>query len=125
MGDDELKVFPRGQIGLGTGRLVTCTGGNYRIGNAGQLQHVLAQDQPAGVVFGGLSLSGQLTMVVPEDGAERDLVSDLKKGKILPFKFRDADGWEEITGALTEVTKEIAQENAVTYTASFVGRHTD
>lgn len=121
---DELKLYPKGQIGFGTGNLKTATNCKYTLKNGAKLKHSIAVT-PSGVSFGHQEVDGSLEFEVNEDGMERDVVTDVKKGRKRQFRFKDATSTDTIVGVLTEVTKEIPSDDAVKVTVNFIGKLVD
>ena len=118
---DELKVYPKGQIGFGTGNLKTCTNCKFSFKNGAKLKHSLALT-PSGVAFGHHEVTGSLEFEINEEGSERDIISDVRKGRKRQFRFKDATSTDTIIGVLDGVDKEMPSDDAVKMTCTFIGK---
>jgi len=119
---DDLLLYPRGQIGFGSGNLKTATMGNFKVSNGAKLRHALAQS-PAGVSLGAIDCTGTFSMEVSENGPERGVINDVLQGTPRGFRFKDATTTYEIKGTLNEATWDQASvDEPVKITANFVGK---
>lgn len=119
--NDDLPVYPKGQIGFGTGNLKTATNAKYSFKNGAKLKHSIAQT-PSGVTFGHQEVTGSIDFEISENGPERDIVNDVRSGTKRQFRFKDATTTDTIIGVLDGIDKEIPSDDCVKVTATFVGK---
>lgn len=121
MQNDELKLYPTGQIGLGTGNLKEATLGRWSLTNGATLRHSLAAS-PSGFTMGNHEVSGTIEFEVSENGLERDVINDVANGQRRNFRFKDALDTYEIQGILNQVDWEATRGEAIKVTANFIGK---
>lgn len=121
MADSDLKLYPIGQIGFGSGNLKEATLGRFSVTNGATLRHSLAES-PSGTSQGAIELSGSIEFEVSENGLERSIIDDVVAGTRRQFRFKDAIDTYEIIGVLTQADWETARGDAIKVTASFIGK---
>ena len=119
--EDQLPLYPTGQIGMGTGNLKTATIGRWTITNGASLRHSLALS-PSGITFGNVEVAGTIEFEVPAKGLERNVINDVASGTRRSFRFKDAVDVHEIVGALTQADWEAARGDAIKVSANFIGK---
>lgn len=121
MANDELKLYPTGQIGFGAGNLKEATLGRWSFTNGANLRHSLAKT-PAGFTLGNYEVTGTIEFEVSETGLERSVIDDVNAGVRRQFRFKDAVDTYEITGVINQVDWEASRGEAIRVTANFIGK---
>lgn len=119
--DNELPLYPTGQVQFGPGNLKTATLAEFTLANGATLRHALAQT-PAGVSYGNMECTGRLEFEVSENGLERNVVEDVAKRKKRQGRFKDATNTFEIIMALSSVTWLTQRPDPVKVSCAFVGK---
>jgi hypothetical protein len=124
MADSELVLYPRGQVGLGSGDLQECTDAKLTLNSGAKLKHTL-RVTPSGYTKGAFEVSITLTTLVPETGPERDYINALKSGNPQNFRFKSPTETHTVEGVLTTVEESYTQDDGISETVSGVGRLVD
>lgn len=117
----ELPFFPRGQLSFGAGDLTQVSDVSFNFTNNGSLRHTLKRS-PAGKVLGNTELSGSFTVLVDEDGPERDYFTRVENGEDVSMRLKLPGVTKNIVGFLTSIDGTIPVDNAVELSVSFSGR---
>ncbi len=118
---DDFKQFPMGAVAMGNGDLIDVTNVKITTKRANKLVHTLRRSG-AGKVHGTEETTVTFDAVVPEDGAERDYLADLKAGRIKKLRYKVPGETGTVTGSTDERSLELALDAAVKYSISFSGR---
>lgn len=121
MADSEVPVYPRGQVSLGAGDLVQVTDVSFDYTNNGQLKHTLKKS-PSGKTFGNKELSGSFTVIVDEDGLERDYFARVESGEEVNMRLKIPQLTKAIVGALSGISGSIPLDDAVELTVNWFGK---
>lgn len=115
------KLYERGKVAVGAGELQDCTDVKWTLTRNAKNKHVLAQPQPSGHVFGVSDGNFTLTIIVREDGSDRDWVGALIDGTPQTLRFKDSNGTTIFSGVTSTVDATYTLDDAVAYTVSGVG----
>lgn len=121
MADQDLKLYPTGQIGFGSGNLKEATLGRWSFVNGANLRHSLAKT-PSGFTLGNKEVTGSIEFEVSETGLERSVVDDVENGQRRNFRFKDATDTYEIQGVINQVDWETSRGDAIRVVANFIGK---
>lgn len=121
MAESELLVYPRGQMGFGAGDLMQITDISFDYTNNGQLKHTLKRS-PSGKTFGNKELSGSFTVIVDEDGLERDYFARVENGEEVDMRMKIPQLTKGIVGALSGISGSLPLDDAIEFTVNWFGK---
>lgn len=121
MAESELPVYPRGQMGFGAGDLMQITDISFDYTNNGQLKHTLKRS-PSGKTFGNKELSGSFTVIVDEDGLERDYFARVENGEEVDMRMKIPQLTKGIVGALSGISGSLPLDDAIEFTVNWFGK---
>lgn len=122
MADDELKIYPGGQISFGGGGdLQDATSASFDVKNNSKLVHTLRLS-PAGVQKGVLEATGTIDLVVSEDGPEREYVAKAMSGEKVSALYKFALLDVSFNGVIDGVSGELKTGEASTMKVTLVGK---
>ena len=121
MGSSELKKYPRGQIGVGSGDLQQCTSVEVTKTNNAKVLHTLRRNG-AGVVKGNVAVAFSGETVIDEDGPERDYFDLVDNGEAQNVRIKLPGAvTKTIIGVISEAKVRLTLEEGVLYSFSGVG----
>jgi hypothetical protein len=120
----EQKVFPRGQVAMETGDLVTAVNIKMDTTNNAKQVHTIRQ-KGAGITFGVEETTVTMDLVVSEDGQERDWLKKLKQGAIVQLRIKVPGQTFTINGAIKQVGTELPIDDAIKQNIVVVGHLED
>jgi hypothetical protein len=120
---EEQKIYPRGQIALGSGDLIDVTNVKHDITNNAKQVHTIRQ-KGAGITLGTEESTVSFDIVVSEDGLERDWYNLLKKGEISQVRLKIPGETITVNGAVKDIGTELPLDDAIKVSVTFIG-HTE
>jgi hypothetical protein len=97
---EEYVNYPSGQIQMGSGDLQDAISGDFTIENNAKNVHTLRRNA-AGYVIGVVDASGNLSVVVSENGPEKEYVQMVNAGRPVAMRYK----MPLISGNFTGVAK--------------------
>lgn len=116
----DLPIFPRGTVAMGSGDLTQVTTFKIKITNGAKLKHSLRKS-PSGVTFGHREVSGSFDVEVPEAGEERDYWEMVAAGTIKTLRIKIPGRTLAVTIATSDIEMELPSDDAIKQTVSYVG----
>jgi hypothetical protein len=110
---DTLKRYPRGQIGHGSGALISVENAKLAINPNVKLKHTLART-PSGYTTGVQEATLSFKMNIDEDGPERDFYASLKVGSIENFRLLIPGVTWRVNGPISKHDVDVPLDDAVT-----------
>ena len=120
---DTQKLYPRGQIALGSGDLVDVTNVKVdQVNNAKQV-HTIRQ-KGAGITLGVEETTVSFDAVISDQGEERDWLDLLKKGRIRTLRLKIPGRTMTVSGTVSSLSTEMPLDDAIKLSVTFIG-HTE
>ncbi len=120
----EQKIYPRGQVALGSGDLADATNIKVSTVNNAKQVHTIKQ-KGSGVTLGVEETTVSLEMVVSEDGEERDWLAMLKAGQIKQLRVKVPGRTMTINGTVKQIDYELPIDDAIKISLTFIGKMED
>jgi hypothetical protein len=121
MADDTiLPVYPRGDVSLGGGSLVTVKDVRVTARSGRRLKHSLRRT-PSGVTEGQRELDVALSVEIPETGDERDWWALFLSGTKQSIRLKLPGQTREIIAVLSEESFGMTVEDAIQHGLTFIG----
>jgi hypothetical protein len=120
----EQKVFPRGQVAMENGDLITAV--NIKIdttNNAKQVHTIRVKG--AGVTLGVEETTVTMDLVVSEDGMERAWHKKLKQGTIEQLRIKVPGQNFTVNGVVKQLGTELPIDDAIKQNVVFIGHMED
>lgn len=111
---DNLKKYPRGQIGHGAGQLISVENVTLDMNFNTKLKHTLART-PSGYVSGSQESTLSFKINISEDGPERDFYAMLKSQTVQGFRLLCPGGLTfRVSGVVSKNKYDLPLDDAVT-----------
>lgn len=117
------KIYPRGQIALGSGDLIDVTKVSYTHTNNAKQVHTIRQ-KGAGITLGTEETTVGFDAAISADGAERDYFKAVKKGLIQKLRIKVPGETITVNGAFKDRNFELPLDTEITLALMFIG-HTE
>jgi hypothetical protein len=119
--DEDVKLYPRGVLALGTGDLMQVTNVKHVFKNNAKLVHTIRRT-PSGVTTGTHDTTLDFDAVCDEDGFERDFLKSILNGTIKEFRIKVPGETISVKGVATERSLELPLDDAIKYSINVIGK---
>lgn len=118
------KLYPKGQIALGSGDLIDVTNVKVDHKNNGKQVHTIRRSG-VGVTMGNEETTVSYDCVVSEDGQERDYFRLVKKGTVQQLRIKIPGETITVDGIYTDRSFDLPIDDSIKLSLSFIGHTQD
>jgi len=120
----DVKIYPRGQIALGSGDLIDVTNVKVDHTNNAKQVHTIRQ-KGAGISLGTEETTVSFDSVISEDGAERDYFEALKKGLVRQLRVKVPGETITVNGVFKDRSYDLPLDDSIKLSLTFIGHMVD